>query len=145
MRLNEPHVKSSVVSHKHGVPDKFNKLFQYRLQFRSILNHVIIDIGQLLDMVWNALMRVDKSGVSAYFLALVHLNCGQLDNLVCGDGQTCGFNIEYHVSRTAQFNRLSLFHDIDGIIHNVGLDAVQHFDPVFLCVLGRFRVTLHPP
>ncbi|MNV56537.1 hypothetical protein D3C71_1488280 [compost metagenome] len=59
--LNKAHIKPCVMRDQHAVTDKFNELVEYRLEIRRILNHFIRNIRQLLNMIWNFLMRIDES------------------------------------------------------------------------------------
>ncbi|MNZ53876.1 hypothetical protein D3C78_717640 [compost metagenome] len=73
------------MSNKDTITHKFNKLTQHWLKIRSILNHFIRNIGQLLNMIRDLLMRINKSRITVYFFAFAHFNGRQLRNIIAGN------------------------------------------------------------
>ncbi|MNC38070.1 hypothetical protein D3C75_866600 [compost metagenome] len=100
------------MGNQDAVPDKFHELLQHRFKIRRILHHFIGDVGQLLNMVRDFFMRIDKRRITVQLLAFAHFDCRKLGNIVACNRQTGGLDIEHNIGGFLQFERLRIFHNI---------------------------------
>ncbi|GJM71419.1 hypothetical protein HMSSN036_36350 [Paenibacillus macerans] len=90
---------------QHRVPGKLHEPPQHGFHIRSVPDHFVVDVGELLDIVRNPFMRIDEGSVTVHFLAVLHFNGGKFDDFVLGDGETGGFDIEYDICSVFQSSR----------------------------------------
>ncbi|MNN10418.1 hypothetical protein D3C81_1233400 [compost metagenome] len=141
--IDKANVEPSIMSHKNAVSGKLDKFLQHRLNIRCVLDHVIIDVSQLLNVIRDPFMRVDERSVAVNFLTFHHLDCGDFDNVVLSNRQPCSLYVKYYKRCCLQFNRPRFKHNSHIIIDYVCFYTVDHFDSVLLRRLRGIRITLN--
>ncbi|MNW50532.1 hypothetical protein D3C74_279850 [compost metagenome] len=92
-------VKTRIMRNQYSISGKFFKLLKDRLDIGCILNHIVIDIRQLLNVIWNSLMRIHEGCISVNLLAFNHFYRRDFNNFALSYRKSGGFYIEYDIRR----------------------------------------------
>ncbi|MMZ62678.1 hypothetical protein D1872_248960 [compost metagenome] len=93
------------MSYQNSISSKFQELLQDWLDLRCILDHFIIDIRQLLNVIWNPFMRIHKGSETVHFLAFNHFNSSDFNDFTLRNRETGGFNVKNDIGRRLQIIR----------------------------------------
>ncbi|MNC59749.1 hypothetical protein D3C75_1095790 [compost metagenome] len=80
--LDKADIEPGVMGNQHRVPHKLPEFRQHILQLGCAPDHIIVDVGQLLDVVRNPFMGINEGGEPVDDLFVPHFDPGQLDDLV---------------------------------------------------------------
>ncbi len=137
------HVKIRVVRHHYGGVAKREELWQDLRDGRRGKHHVVVNTGQLFNLIGNGYFGIDKGGKTLRDTSVLQAYRANLDDPVFLGRKARGLQIEHH-ERIGETLPGRVCHGAFQIVHEIGLHPVDYPKVAVRCHLfGRFRKGLH--
>ena len=123
--MNKSHIKGGIVCHHDTALTKCKKLRQNLCDQFCSLDHAVIDAGQLLDLIRNRSLRINKNAVAVHDRLIDNLHGTDLDDLIILCPDTGCLQIEYNKRITEALPSV-IGYCLDQVIDQICLHTIDH-------------------
>ena len=133
---DKTHIKISIMCHHNSILAEFHKLRQNLMNHRRIQYHIVRDMSQLLNLIWNWYFWIDKSRKTFCNGTIYHFYSTNLNNFIFGCTESCCFQIKYNKTICKGLPH-RVFYQPFQIVHQIGFHTINDFKIIILsnCVV----------
>ena len=126
---NKAGVKARIVSHQHRSFTELHEFGQYIFDHRRIQHHGIVDTRQVLYLIGNGGLRINKGAEPVCNSSVLHLYRSDLNDPVSLRRKARGLQVKDHIG-ALQALAFGIRDDLLHIVHQIGLHTVNQFEAV---------------
>ena len=143
--IHKSHVKGSIVGNEYRILAEVLKFLQDLLQRLRIFDMLICNPRQICRKSTQRMPRIDKLVKLGNDIALVHLTCRDLNQVIVNSRQTGSFHVKDNISGFLELHIHFVISNRNSVFHDISFHAVNQLNTCFFRSFITMRKALHIP
>ena len=141
--IHKSHIKGSIVGNKYRILTEVLKFPQDLLQRLRIFDMLVCNPCQICCKGTQRMPRIDKLVKLGNDIALVHLTCRDLNQVIVNSRQTGSFHVKDNISGFLELHIHFVISNRNSVFYDISFHAINQLNTSFFRSFIAMRKTLH--